>query len=196
MRAKFAAHAVSTPVDGAQAAASTRCFGSTIAITPRSRPRRLAALHELPRNFYRVVLAYEKRIARLEGKKDGSKGLSRVVLEDGSSLEREGLFYGPPQRQRSPLAEDLGCEVVSGPAAEVVKADPMTGETSVAGVYVAGDAGSPLQAVALAVASGFNAAFLNQALSDEDADAETSLSSGNEGVAGGVANGKVSGEAV
>ncbi len=49
----------------------------------------------------------------------------------------------------------------------------MTNETSVPGVYVAGDSGSMLQSVALAVASGANAAaFLNRALCDEDAEAE------------------------
>lgn len=122
----------------------------------------------------------EKRIVRLEGRDDGSEGLSRVVFEDGSSLEREGLFYGPPQRQRSGLAEALGCEVVAmGPATEVVKADPMTGETSVPGVSVAGDAGSPLQSVALAAASGASAAaFLNHALCREDAEV---ASTGNGG---------------
>jgi len=118
----------------------------------------------------------EKRIARLEGRNDGSEGLSRVVFDDGSSLGREGLFYGPPQRQRSGFAEALGCEVVAmGPATEVVKADPMTWETTVPGVYAAGDVGSPLQSVALAVASGANAAaFLNKALCDKDAEAEAS----------------------
>jgi thioredoxin reductase len=128
----------------------------------------------------------EKRIARLEGKSDGSEGLSRIFFEDGSSLEREGLFYVPPQRQRSGLAENLGCEVVAmGPAASVVKADPMTGETSVPGVYVAGDAGFPPQSVVLAASSGAKAAaFLNHTLGDEDADAEVASA------------GPVSGEAV
>jgi thioredoxin reductase len=139
----------------------------------------------------------EKRIARLEGKSDGSGRLSRVVFEDGSSLEREGLFYGPPQRQRSDLAEALGCEVAAmGPIPAVVKADPMTGETSVPGVYVAGDAGSPLQSVALAAASGANAAaFLNHALCGEDAEAEAS-STGNGGATGRTDTGTLRGEAV
>jgi hypothetical protein len=44
------------------------------------------------------------------------------------------------------------------PAVEIVKADAMTGETSVAGVYVAEDACSPLQSVVLAASSGFDAA--------------------------------------
>ena len=120
------------------------------------------------------VQVREERISRLERKGDGSEGLSRIVFEDGSSIEREGLFYGPPQRQRSGLAEALGCEVVAmGPAAEIVKADRMTGQTSVPGVYVAGDGGNPPQSVANAAASGANAAaFLNHVLCGEDAEAE------------------------
>jgi thioredoxin reductase len=113
-------------------------------------------------------------------------GLSRVVLEDGSSVEREGLFYAPPQRQRSALAETLRCEVTAmGPASEVVKADPMTRETSVAGVYAAGDAGSPMQSIALASSSGATAAaFVNHALCTEDAEAS---SAGNGDATGGAA---------
>lgn len=139
----------------------------------------------------------EKRIARLEGKSDGSEGLSRVVFEDGSSLEREGLFYLPPQRPRSGLAETLGCEVVAiGSAAAVVKADPMTWETSVPGVYVAGDAGSPPQSVILAASSGAKAAaFLNHTLCGEDAEAEAS-SAGTGRATGRAADGTVRGEAV
>jgi thioredoxin reductase len=126
------------------------------------------------------VPVYEKSVARLEGKDDGSEGLSRVVFGDGSSIAREGLFYGPPQRQRSPLAEALGCEIVAmGPAAEVLKADPTTRETGVAGVYAAGDAATPLQSVALAAASGASAgAFLNHALCGEDAEDSSSAGSG------------------
>jgi thioredoxin reductase len=138
----------------------------------------------------------EKRIARLEGKSSGSEGLSRVVFEDGSSLEREGRFYGPPQRQRSGFAETLGCEVVAtGSAAAVVNADPMTEETSVPGVYVVGDAGSPLQSVTLAASYGAKAAFLNHTLCGEDAEAEVS-SARNGRATGRAADGTVRGEAV
>jgi pyruvate/2-oxoglutarate dehydrogenase complex dihydrolipoamide dehydrogenase (E3) component len=56
-----------------------------------------------------------------------------------------------------------------------LKADPTTRETSVAGVYAAGDAGTPLQSVALAAASGASAgAFLNHALCGEDAQGDAS----------------------
>jgi len=139
----------------------------------------------------------EERISRLEGKSDGSEDLSKVVFEDGSTLAHEGLFYGPPQRQRSPLAEALGCEVVAmGPISAVVKADPMTRETSVAGVYAVGDAGSLMQSVALASASGTTAAvFLNHALCGDDAEAEAA-SAGNGDAAGRAANATVRGKAV
>jgi thioredoxin reductase len=103
----------------------------------------------------------EERISHLEGDPGGAAGgLRRIHFEDGSSLEREGLFYVPPQRQGSELAEMLGCEIVAmGQAPAGVKADPTTRETTVAGVYVAGDAGNAVQSALLAAASGANAAF-------------------------------------
>lgn len=73
----------------------------------------------------------------------------------------------------------LGCEISAvGPAPAVVKSDPTTRETTVPGVYVAGDAGYPIQSAILAAASGANAAyFLNHALAAEDAEEETRASS-------------------
>ena len=66
-----------------------------------------------------------------------------------------------------------------GQDAVFVKADPMTGETSVPGVYAAGDAGPPPQSVVVAAASGAGAAaFLNHVLCGEDAEAEIA-SAGN-----------------
>jgi thioredoxin reductase len=103
----------------------------------------------------------EERISYLEGDPDRTdRGLRRIHFEDGSSLVREGLFYVPPQRQGSELAQMLGCEIVAiGQAPAGVKGDPTTRETSVAGVYVAGDAGNAVQSALLAAASGANAAF-------------------------------------
>ena len=111
----------------------------------------------------------EEEISRLEGAgADG--GLRRIVFDDGSEIEREGLFYAPPQRQRSDLAESLGCESEAmGLLSAVIKGDPMTRETSVPGVYVAGDAGTMLQGAIMAAASGASAAaFLNHSLVSED----------------------------
>jgi thioredoxin reductase len=112
----------------------------------------------------------EERISHLEG--DAEAGLRRIVFEDGSGIEREGLSYAPPQRQRSDLADSLGCETEAmGLLSAVVKGDPMTRETSVPGVYVAGDAGTMLQGAIMAAASGASAAaFLNHSLISEDAE--------------------------
>ena len=132
-------------------------------LEPKARDR-LAALD---------VPVKEEKISRLEGRSDGSEGLSKIHFEDGSEIEREGLFYAPPQRQRSDLAEDLGCETEAmGLSPAVVKSDPTTKETTVTGVFVAGDAGTMLQGAIMAAASGAGAAaFINHALCAEDAEA-------------------------
>jgi len=108
-------------------------------------------------------------ISRVEGDR-GSGILHRIVFEDGSEVSREGLFYRPPQRQRSDLAEGLGCEFeTAGPLPTVIKNDPMTKETTVPGVHVAGDAGTMLQGAIMAAASGASAAaFINHSLITEE----------------------------
>ena len=111
----------------------------------------------------------ETPISRLEG--DRASGiLHRIVFEDGSEVSREGLFYRPPQRQRSDLAEGLGCEFeTTGPLPTLLKNDPMTKETTVPGVHVAGDAGTMLQGAIMAAASGATAAaFINHSLITEE----------------------------
>ena len=122
-----------------------------------------ANLNEEGRRTLRAldVPVREERISHLEGDPGGAAGgLRRIHFEDGSSLEREGLFYVPPQRQGSELAQMLGCEILSmGQAPAGVKSDSTTRETSVAGVYVSGDAGNAVQSALLAAASGANAAF-------------------------------------
>ena len=111
----------------------------------------------------------ETPISRLEG--DRTAGiLRRILFEDGSEVSREGLFYTPPQRQRSDLAEALGCEFeAKEPLPTLVKNDPTTKETTVPGVYVAGDAGTMIQAAIVAAAAGaVAAAFINLSLVTED----------------------------
>lgn len=119
----------------------------------------------------------EEKILHLQG---GDGSLRRIVFEDGSSLEREGIFYGPQQHQRSPLAESLGCEIeaIGSLPFVVVKSDPTTRETTVPGVYVAGDAGNAMQSAIMAAASGASAgAMLNHALVAENAEAEVASAS-------------------
>jgi thioredoxin reductase len=121
------------------------------------------------------VPVLEKPISHLEGSR-GNENLERIVFEDGTSLEREGLFCSPPQRQRSGIAASLGCQIDTSGAGDIIRIDPISGETSVPGVYAIGDASYSLsgaQSAIMAVASGSSSGFLAaEALVEEDTEAE------------------------
>jgi thioredoxin reductase len=113
----------------------------------------------------------ERRIAQVA--RTGADNVE-VSFEDGSSLIVGGLFAMPHQVQRSSLPEALGCEFDDfvPTASRYVKTDPATGETTVQGVYAAGDMIGPQQNLVFASASGALAAIrLNHAMSLEDAEA-------------------------
>jgi thioredoxin reductase len=127
----------------------------------------------------------EARISRLASAdaraEHGKDGPVRVLFEDGVEISYAGLFYMPTMRQRSGLAESLGCEFVEAGPVSVVGSDPLTRETTVPGVYVAGDAGNPIHQAILAASTGASAgAFANNALTREDAEAEVSSAAGRE----------------
>jgi thioredoxin reductase len=106
----------------------------------------------------------ETPIQRLE---TGEHGLKAIVFRDGRRLEREHIFMRPPHQQRSSLALQLGC--IMSEDGLYVKVNG-TGETSVPGVYAAGDMTGQMQALSQAVASGTLAgAMLNHALVFEEA---------------------------
>ena len=93
--------------------------------------------------------------------------LRAVRFADGSRLALGGILVSVPQRERSGLPAALGCEttetghVATGPS----------GETSVPGVYAAGDLATLMQAVTLVAAHGAQAAYaLNRILAHEEAD--------------------------
>ncbi len=126
----------------------------------------------------------EESIERLEGAPgDGHGGLRRIIFADGPALERDVLFHGPPTRQRSGLAEALGCEIVRELIPMVampgsVAHDPVTRETTVPGVYVAGDAASPLNAIVAASSGAMAASFINAALVAAGVEAEVATEAG------------------
>ncbi len=117
----------------------------------------------------------ETPLSRLEGDPGNEQGV-RIVFADGTSLEREGLFCSPPQRQRSEIAATMGCQIDTSGAGDIIRIDPITGETSVPGVYAAGDMSYSLsgsQSAIMAAASGSSAGFLiTHALVAEDTGAE------------------------
>lgn len=96
-------------------------------------------------------------ITRLEGT-DGR--LEQIVFENGPSLARDAVFVVNVPRQRSDLADRLGCATFADGCVEVNE----FGQTSVPGVYAAGDMARratvpmPMAAVIAAAASGTVAA--------------------------------------
>lgn len=94
----------------------------------------------------RRIPVHRAPIAALEGPGDA---LSHVVLADGTRHAREALLVATPQRQ-VPLVESLGLAV--GPDGYVV-VDPRQ-QTSMPGVWAAGDLTTRMQQVVVAAAQG------------------------------------------
>lgn len=116
-------------------------------------------LERLKRNG---IAVREELIARLEGA-DGI--LERIVFTNGESVPRRAMFFSTGHRQRSNLAEQLGCKFTDKGAVE-------TGEyeaTGIRGLYAAGDTSRHVQSVVVAASEGAEAAFaINTALLKED----------------------------
>src|SRR5690606_9723593 len=96
------------------------------------------------RLYHHGVSIIETRIVRLDG--DGSR-LERVALGDGSSVERDALFFNTGQHQRSPLASRLGCAFTERGGVDAGELDVAT---DVEGLFVAGDVTRDVQLVAVA----------------------------------------------
>lgn len=94
----------------------------------------------------------DEHLVRLEGR-DGL--LERVVFAHGESLERRALFFTTGQRQQSPLAVALGCQMNEKGTVSTGKYE----STHLSGLYVAGDASRDVQWVIVAAAEGAEAAY-------------------------------------
>ncbi|RZL14556.1 MAG: NAD(P)/FAD-dependent oxidoreductase [Hymenobacter sp.] len=87
--------------------------------------------------------------------------LTHLVLADGQQPALTALYARPAFEQHCPLPQALGC---AHTAAGYLEVDGFQ-QTSVPGVYAAGDATTPMRAVAMAVSAGMLAAnFINRAL--------------------------------
>jgi len=103
----------------------------------------------------------EEPIARLVG---GPQGLRCVEFKDGTYLERTALFLHAPQEQRSSLAAELGARITHKGAVWVDK----NSQTTVTGLYAAGDTAPGQQQDLIAAATGAKAAIcLNEGLTKE-----------------------------
>ena len=105
-----------------------------------------------------------ERIAKSEGTEDGA--LQRIHLQGGKVLKRTAIFFTTGCHQTSDLSAALGCarDKKGG-----IITDPVTEESSVRGVYVAGDASRDVLLVAVAIAEGAKAGVaINRALLQDD----------------------------
>lgn len=102
----------------------------------------------------RGVTIEETPVVALLGEDDG---LDAVRLADGRLIECKGLFIAPRTEPASDIAMRLGCRFEDGPTGPFIAVDERR-QTSVAGVFAAGDAASPMPNAMLAAASGIMAA--------------------------------------
>lgn len=102
-------------------------------------------------------------IRSLEGA-DGE--LTKIVFESGPDLPRAGLFFSTGCHQASDLSKILGCKRTDKGGVVI---DPDTEESSVPGVYVAGDVSRDVVLVAVAIGEGAQAAVtINKAFLRRD----------------------------
>jgi thioredoxin reductase len=117
------------------------------------------ALTRLGRHGVRCIEAHIDHVV-------GSAGeLTGVRLSGGEIVPLEALFIHAGQEPRNVLAAQLGCHLER---AGKIQAGPKQ-QSSVPGLFVAGDLALDIQAVAVAVADGYRAACaINRELREED----------------------------
>lgn len=79
--------------------------------------------------------------------------MTGLRLADGRVIEIDALFLAPRTQMASPLAKQLGCEFDEGPIGPVIRVDDWK-QTSVPGVFAAGDAASAWSNATFASAAG------------------------------------------
>jgi thioredoxin reductase len=108
--------------------------------------------HELAQLASRGITIEREPVTRV----GGDERSVEVHLRDGRITQRDGLFLLPRTRLEGPFAEELGCELETGPLGSFCKTDA-TKETTVKGVFACGDVATPMPAIAFAVADGVRA---------------------------------------
>jgi thioredoxin reductase len=128
------------------------CTGEAATFSPED--RQLCAA-----NGIRII---EKPVVGLEGV-DGQ--LTSIGFADGTQLARRALYLAPKLVQQSDLAARLGCSLSEDGFVQV----DGSMQTTVAGVYAAGDMTKNMRQVVAAAAQGATAGgMINLALSNED----------------------------
>lgn len=79
--------------------------------------------------------------------------ISALRLADGREVLAEAVFTAPRTHMASPLAEQLGCAFEDGMTGPYIRVDPMQ-QTSLPGVFAAGDAATQMFNATMASAAG------------------------------------------
>lgn len=79
--------------------------------------------------------------------------LSAVDLADGRQVPLDALFIGPQSRLNSDIADQLGCAFDDAPFGRIIRTDALK-QTTVPGVFAAGDIARPMHSVTFAAADG------------------------------------------
>jgi thioredoxin reductase len=85
--------------------------------------------------------------------------LAAVVLEGGERVELDALFAHTRTRLSSGLHQTLGLDLADGPMGPIIKIDDKY-QTSIEGVYAAGDSTNPMANLNLALSSGAMAGIM------------------------------------
>lgn len=84
------------------------------------------------------------------------RGLSAVRLQDGRELPLSALFIAPQTQPSGDIATQLGCALEEGMTGAQIRVDALK-QTSIDGVFAAGDAASGMHSGLLAAAAGMMA---------------------------------------
>jgi len=127
--------------------------------TDGTRELRRQDMELLHRNGVAVCTTAIKKLVGEAGR------LQRIVLENGQEHEQQALFFSTSTQQQCDLGEQLGCEFTSK---GVIKTGRLQ-NSSIPGLYVAGDADRDVQLVIVAAAEGAKAGVaINMELQKED----------------------------
>lgn len=114
----------------------------------------------------RGVIVEPAPVIALEGE---GAGLNGARLADGRLVPLKAVFVGPRLRLNGDLARTMGCEIDETPIGEIIRTDDLK-QTTVPGVFAAGDAARMMSNVTLAAADGVMAGIsLHRSLIEEDA---------------------------
>ncbi len=115
---------------------------------------------QLPTSKVQII---DSKIQKLDHQ---NGALQNVVFENGKTHNLDAVYFRPPFEQHCKIPETLGCKTTEAGHLEVTNFQ----QTSIHGIYAAGDCTTPMRSLAIAISQGnLAAAMLNHELINEAA---------------------------